>query len=62
MSDQKIQELLKFYAEHTDQEFVKKILEALRAGELTENELVEIGNWIAKHSKRREKGGVQHES
>lgn len=55
MSEDRIQGLLKFYKEHSDQEFVKKVLEALSKGELTEEELAEIGDWIAEHSKLRDK-------
>lgn len=53
MSEERIREVLKFYEEHSDQEFAKKVLDALRRCELTEDELVVIGDWIAEHAKSK---------
>lgn len=53
MSNGKIDELLQYYQEHSDQEFVKIVLEALKDGEITEDELVVIGDWIAAHASHK---------
>jgi hypothetical protein len=49
----RVQELLKYYREHTDQEFVKRILQDLRTGELSDSDLDESGDWIARRSRTR---------
>lgn len=53
MQSERIEELLRYYREHTDQEFVKRILEALRKGELSDDEFGKIGDWIAQHSQAK---------
>jgi hypothetical protein len=53
MQTGRIQELIKYYREHTDQEFVKRILQDLRTGELSDSDLDEIGDWIARRSRAR---------
>jgi hypothetical protein len=55
MQTGRIQELIKYYREHTDQEFGKRILQDLRSGELSDRDLDEIGDWIARRSRSREK-------
>ena len=55
MHTERVEELLRYYREHTDQEFVKKIIDVLRTGELSDDEFAKIGDWIAQHSRTRER-------